>query len=227
MSSSCNGSVFRSTVQNGAKSGTPVEEYWYDFGRKYWNGPHVFPVGPPFTGVFAAPSLSAEYNNTFIAAYAGMPGTLWQTDYVQSLGSTFVENSIQMQWTWQTPNLPSAEQMGNIAMTETTIMLGFGTGTTAFGISAISPSGTGIAQAQLSSQAAATIWGSFTWGAPSVWGSQLFGLSDRQVKWPIPIVSTRFQIQLNGNSAQNVKVGTLRLRYQPLNQFLTPAAGVL
>jgi hypothetical protein len=222
VSASCNGSVFRTTVQNGIKPGAPIEEYWFYFGRS-WNGPQLFPIT---SAQFTAPSLATEYNNTFIVAYAGMPGSLWQSDYVQSLLSTFVENGFQMQWTWQTPQLPSAEQIGNIAMTETSIMLAFGVGTTAFGISAISPSGTGITGTSLTSQASASLWGSFIWGT-GIWGSQVFGLSDRQVPWPIPIVSTRFTIQLNGNSAQNVKIGAMRLRYQPLSQYLTPAAGVL
>lgn len=222
VSSSCNGTIFRTTVQNGIKPGTPVEEYWYQF-EAHWSGPHLFPIT---SAQFTAPALSAAYNNTFICAYAGMPGSLWRSDYYQSATSTFVENGTQMTWVYQTPELPSAEQMGNIAITETTLMCAFGVGTTAYGVSALSPSGAGIAATQLTSQVSATVWGSFTWGG-AVWGSQLVTLADHQVAWPIPIVSTRISFQVNGNCAQNVKLGTLRARYQPLSQFLTPAAGVL
>lgn len=222
VAASCNGTIFRSTVQNGIKPGTPVEEYWFQFGAN-WNGPQLFPIS---SGQMTAPSLSAEYNATFICAYAGMPGSLWRSDYYQSPSSTFVENGLQMTWVYQTPELPSAEQMGNIAITETTLMCAFGVGNTQFGVSALSPSGSGITAAAITSQAGATLWGSFTWGG-AVWGSQLVTLADHQIAWSIPIVSTRISFQVNGNSAQNVKLGTLRARYHPLDQYLTPAAGVL
>lgn len=221
-SSSCNGVLFRASTQNGTKAGTPTEEYWYEFGASRWSGPHLFPIS---SGQMTVPSLSAEYSNTFICAYAGMPGTLWRSDYYQTTSSTFVENGFQMQWVYQTPNLPAAEQMGNIAMTESTLMCAFGVGTTSFGVSALAPSDAVIATTALTSQSSATIWGAFQWGG-AVWGSSLVTLADHQIAWPIPLVSTRISFQVNGNCAQNVKLGTLRTRYQPLSQFLTPAAGV-
>jgi hypothetical protein len=208
----CNGNVLRMSVQNGAKAGTPFEEYWYDFARQNWHGPHSFPA-----------SAIAAWSNTFVEVPHGVLHSLWQSDPVQSSTSTFVENGLQLSWTWQTPFLPDTDQMNNVAVTETSVMFAFGVGTSVINVAALNQNSSVINQVSLSQQTSVTTWGSFTWGnAP--WGGTLNNLTTYQIPWSQEIVANRLSLQLSGQSAQGVKIGSAHLRYQAIRYLVTPQA---
>ena len=76
-----NQNVVRVTVQNGAAVGTPYQEYWYDFTRQIWTGPHTFGnalIQPAF-------ALAAS-GKGFISVGAGISSALWQSDAIPTGG---------------------------------------------------------------------------------------------------------------------------------------------
>lgn len=211
MAAACNGSVFRASVQNGAKAGAPNEEYWYDIARAVWHGPHSFPA-----------ALIQPYAGTFLLCPLASPSTLFRSDPVQSSTSTFTENGTALSFIFQTPALPDTEQMVENAMTETTLDAALG---------AVSPL-TIVAQdadskvldtVTIASAGTATVWGAFTWGV-AVWSGLRSGLKPRQINWHLPIVFSKLQLQVTGLAEQNLKIGTLRLRYQMLRYLQTSNA---
>jgi hypothetical protein len=204
MAAACGGNVMRISVQNGAAQGAPNQEFWYDVARGIWSGPHTFPM-----------SLVQPYNNTFIGQPITVPGSLWQSDAVQSSTSTYVEDGQQMTWIWSTPMLPDTDHMTNNAMTETTLDLALSSTFPTVQVSALDENSAVQNSVQVQSTGSTTIWGAFTWGA-ALWGSALNSLAPRQLPWTIPIVFTRLGIQASGQSAQGVIVGTMHLRYQIL-----------
>jgi hypothetical protein len=208
----CNGNVLRMSVQNGAKAGTPFEEYWYDFARQNWHGSHSFPA-----------SAIAPWGNTFIEVPQGVLSSLWQSDPVQSSTSSFVENGLQLSWNWQTPFLPDTDQMNNVAVTETSVLFAFGTGTSLINVSALNQNSSVINQVALAQQTSVTTWGSFNWGS-APWGGTLNNLTSYQIPWTQEIVANRLALQLSGQSAQGVKVGSAHLRYQMLRYLVAPLA---
>lgn len=217
----CNGMVLRMTTENGNVSGAPEQEYWYDFGRKIWSGPHTFPA-----------SLIQPYQDTFVMSAinvttgAIIPATLWRSDKQQSLTSTFVENGTQMTWSAQTCLLPDTEQMTNNAMTETTVDMSLPSTMPPVSVIATDQFGVLIDSVSIRPPPGppATIWNNFTWGN-AVWsGGIAAALAPFQVPWHFPIVFARAFFTETGQSQLGFKLGTLHLRYQILGIYTNTAA---
>jgi hypothetical protein len=203
----------RISVQNGNAPGSPNQEYWYDFARGIWTGPHSFP-----------PSLIQPYKNTFIMAPLGVPATLFQSDVVQSGTSTYVENSQQMTWNWSTAMLPDVDTMTENCVTESVLDLALSATIPSMAINALDQNGQILGSVAIASPGGATIWGAFTWGA-APWGGSPDALAPRQLPWAAPIVFTRLQLQATGQSSVGIKIGTLHMRYQIL-RYLTNLGAV-
>jgi hypothetical protein len=200
-----NTNILRISLFNGNVANAPLQEYWYDFARSIFHGPHTFPA-----------SLIQPYLNTFIMQPGSVPGSLWNSPSIQTLTSTFVENGQQMTWQAFTSFLPSGQEVVNYAMTEATIDLALAAGVPPIDISAVDENLSVIDTVGISGQAGATIWGQFTWGSPSVWGGPASLLAPRQLQWHLPIVFAKMQLQASGQSAQAVKVGKIEALLQKL-----------
>jgi hypothetical protein len=210
----CNGNTLRVTTQNAAMSGSPSQEYWFDFSRGIWTGPHSFPA-----------SLIQPYNNTFIMTPVGINASLWQSDYVQSGISVFVENSQQMTWNAATALLPDADQITNNAMTEATMDFAVPSNIGTISVSASDQASKVIDTVNLaSSVGGTTLWGAFVWGVGIWGGAGAPALAPYQLQWHQPIVFSRMKISMTGQSAAGVKLGALHLRYQQLNIYTNTAA---
>lgn len=81
-----NSDTLRWTVQNGYKTGSPQEDYWYDIGRKAWHGPHT-----------STASLLAPYGaDSFALTFIGTNANLFTQSTIPVTTSTYVENGKQM-----------------------------------------------------------------------------------------------------------------------------------
>lgn len=198
----CNQNVLRCSLQNGGVAGSPNQEWWYDISRQKWSGPHTFPA-----------SMIMAYENTFITAPIGVVGSLWRSDVVQSLTSTFVENGVQMTWQWLTGLLPDQAVMAEFSMVETTINMSLTEVGGQVSVQAINQMGSVIDTVTLSVAGTPTLWGQFDWGQ-QVWGGIITALQHQPLFWHFPIVFSRLQINATGNSAQGIKIGDMLLRYQ-------------
>lgn len=203
MCAAYNSGVYRVQLQNGGAIGNPQQQWWYDFVRNIWSGPHT-----------QAASLMGPYANTFIVTLQGAGAVLWQSDPVQSSASTFTENGVALQWQWATPMLPDTDQMSEVAMIETTLHMALVTGNTTT-IVAQNQEATIIDTVVITPVGPSTIWGAFVWGA-AVWQGVTNALYPRQLSWHFPIVFRRLQVVASGASVPGLKIGRLHLRYQVL-----------
>lgn len=213
IAASCNGNILRITTQNGAASGSPSQEYWYDFARQIWSGPHNFPF-----------SLAQPYLNTFITTPIAVSHSLWQSDVQQSSTSTFSENGSQMVWAFNTPLLPDNDEIVNNCLTESTIDLALSASAGVLTATITDTNGIVLNQVAQSAPGSATVWGQFTWGN-AVWGAggQL-NLQPVQIPWTEPIAFARMAINISGGSAGGLKIGALHLRYQQLRTWTNTGA---
>ena len=211
MAAAFNGGVYRVAVQNGAATGNPKQEWWYDFSRELWSGPHTINA-----------SLAAPYQNTFIVTLDSV-GALWQSDQVQSSTSTYVENGRQLAFAWATPMLPDTDQMSEIAMIETTLHMAMVTGNSVI-VSFQDNNGTLLDSVTLVPTGQATIWGNFQWGN-ALWQGSPNSLYPRQIPWHAPLVFRRGGLLAQGNCAAGLKVGRLHLRYQILGYLQQDQGG--
>jgi hypothetical protein len=203
MYGSANGQIYRISVQDGSLLNSPTVEYWYDMTRQIWSGPHTFPA-----------SCIAPWNGTFIVASFNVISSLWQSDYVQTATSTFVENGTPMSFTWNTCMLPDTNKMCENAMIETTIYMGQAPGGI-YAVYAANQNGSVFQSLTITNTSTATVWGQFTWGQ-ALWGGSASALFPRRIPWAAPIVFRRMQIVVVGTSSKDLRVGTLHLRYEQL-----------
>lgn len=209
-----NGAVVRYTTQNAHVSGTPFQEFWYDFALKSWSGPHT-----------SICSCYSSYQNTFIVAMQGTLHELHQSDYQQSITSTFTENGVALSYVYATSFLPDTDQMTNNAMSMTTldIALAAAAGTTI--VTAANHNGVILDTITLVPTGTIPLWGQVSWGQ-FLWGGAQSALVARILPWAKNIDFVKLQIGATGNSAEGVKLGTLHMRYKIL-RFLTNIEAVV
>ena len=195
--------VYRVQVQNGVATGNPQQQWWYDFIRDLWSGPHSQKV-----------SLMDASGGTFIVTLQGAGAVLFQSDAVQLSTSTFVENGTQLTWQWATPLLPDTDEMSEVAMIETTLHMALVSGNVPTVI-VQDQDGVIIDTVTITPAGAVTIWGAFLWGA-ALWQGAANGLYPRRLQWHFPIVFRRMAIVASANSVPGIKIGRLHLRYQVL-----------
>ena len=202
------GTIYRVSVKNGYATGTPEEDYWYDFARKIWHGPHTFPA-----------SLLLPYQNTFFLTPLGSTdGRIFQNDTAQTNSSTYIEDGTQMSWAYRPPFFPNTDQMAQNAMVETTLYMALAAGAPVT-IQAQNDANTLLDSLVLSPASSSTIWGAFLWGT-GVWQGAQDVLTARQLPWTVPIVFQRMTIHVEADSAPGIKIGTLNMRYEQLGYLL-------
>ena len=201
-----NGGIYRIQVQNAAVPGAPQQEWWYDFVREIWSGPHT-----------TKQSLGTPYQKTFFLTIQGAGAVIFQSDQVQSVTSTFVENGVALSYNWWTSFLPDTDQMAELAMIETTIYMALVPGGLVM-VGAVEPGGNGLDNVVIQAAGTPTIWGNFNWGAAN-WGGSggvRNALFPRRLPWHYPIVFRRVSFQATGLSAGGLKLGRMHMKYEIL-----------
>lgn len=207
-----NADTLRVSVQNGFANGQPQEEFWLDITRKAWNGPHTFPA-----------SMIQAWGATFLVAPHGIDASLWQSDATPSSSSSYTENGTQLTWEFQTVLLPDSFDMKMHNLCETTLASNYPP--QALVTAAVMDETGAVLDTQFmqGSGMAATIWGSFVWGAaPWLGGAGFF--QQRRVAWHEPIVFKQGSIQFNGNSLTGLVLGNIYLTFQELGYLLESMA---
>lgn len=208
MVAACNGNIMRVSTQNGAAAGAPQQEWWFDFKWMQWSGPHTFPA-----------SWIKPYGDSFVIAPQGVVAKLFTSDVQQESGSVFIENGVQMSFIWQTPMLPNTAQMSENAMVETTIDLAYPPAPLPYLVVIADQNGTLFDSVTLSPGGTVTRWGAFNWGQAN-WLGSANALAPRQLQWHIPVVFQRAYLGISGDCAAQVKIGTLRMRYEQLGYLM-------
>jgi hypothetical protein len=229
-----NAGLYRIQMQNGAASGNPQQEWWYDLVRDLWSGPHT-------TGA----ALMVPYKNTFICTLQSdvVGSKLFQSDQVQTGISTFVENGRQLKWQYQTTMFPEDDAMNEFCTIETTVHIqlpptnnlqsGWSSGwSSGFGSGDFSKMQFEFIDQNLnvldtvyvvSNTAFGSLWGVFVWGV-GLWGGAADNLFPRPLQWHYPIVYRRGAILGTGLSSSILKLGEVRARVQSLG-YLQPSPG--
>lgn len=203
----CNASVLRISTQTNTAGGIVNQEFWYDIPRQIWSGPHSFPA-----------SEIAVSQNTFIVTPRSVPGSLWQSDVIQSPSSQFVENAVQLTWKWQSCLMPDIDEMCESTMIETTLNVAnvaTATGAPDIQTTAFDQDGVTLGTAALPATGKLPVWGAAVFGV-DLWGGARKALAPLQLQWAAPVTFRRLSVCATGTSSPGIKIGTLYLRYQPL-----------
>jgi hypothetical protein len=214
MCAAFNQNVLRVTVQNAGATGDPYQEYWWDFTRKIWTGPHSFGnalIQPAF-------ALAAK-GKGFIGVGAGISSKLWQSDAIPTASDSYVENGALLNWSYQTVLLPDNQDMSQNRLGESAIALSLPPGQVV-GVTFTNEIGTILNQVQINSTSSgAAVWGGFNWGS-AAWSAGGGTFWQYNIPWTGPVIFKQGQVQFAGASQSGFAIGNLYLRYQPLGYLL-------
>ena len=200
-----NASVLRISVQNSNIPAPTYQEYWYDFVREIWSGPHSFPA-----------SSYGVYQNDFIITPISVVASLFRSPTVQGPTSTFTENGVPMTWALQTVMLADNMEMAQSEITEWQVKIAQGT-ISSFNAIAQDQDGNPYDGGTLTYtfNNSPSLWGSMVWGG-SVWGGENSSLYPRRLNSTRPIVYNRLAVQYSGASQPGFKIGDTFIRRRTL-----------
>lgn len=187
-------------------------EYFYDFDRGIWTGPHTFPLSivKPYYGGSA---------DTCVGFAVGVDAKLWQLSVTPTPNSTYVENGVALQNTAQTTLAPDTGSVSANSMIETNIALKMAAAQSVTVIAATEDTTIMDQQVLVGPTVAASIWGSFTWGADP-WGSAGGAFRQVNVPWSVPLVFKQMTLRITTDSQPGYVLGNMYLRYQELGYNL-------
>ena len=244
-----NNNVVRISCQPAAGSELPVE-FFYDFDRNVWTGPHTFPSAliQPYvgaaggTGFISAPSNLLVGSTTFVglldannqplldangqplgeAVSSGAPTGLWLSYTEPNVGSTYTENGLALSCVFQPTLLPDNQSMSMNAMVETNLAVAIPAGSM-ITVLVTDEAGLELDQEVLSgTAAAATIWDAFAWGS-APWGGPVSAFRQVQIPWALPLVFKQCTLRFATAAAPGLIFGDIPLKYQPLGYNIPPA----
>lgn len=208
MCAAFNGGVYRVSVQNGASPNNSWQEYWYDFPRKRWSGPHSFPAA-------LIQPLKGTTGSSFILAAQGIGGALWSSNVSQGAADAYVENGIAMTWSYQTVLLPDTGDDANNVLTDATLACALGPSQT-ISITANDEFGNVLQNPSLGgSGQAITLWDRTTWGG-GLWSASRLLLVQRPIYWTAPLVFKQMSVTITGQSYPGMALGNIYTSFKTL-----------
>ena len=205
------GNQYRICVTNGNAVGSPIQDYWYDYRRRGWTGPHTFPY-----------DLAILYGNDFLISWNLLPGKMWGSYTVQNdagQGVSFIENGAQLNWQYTPAPMTDLDNLYANCAYRTTIEIALPAVNQTLSFTAQNESGTALALGSIVEPSAETVWGSFNWGQAN-WGAAVSGLTPFSINWNQNVVFNRLSIIGAGESTLGLKLGAYRVGYKKLGYLL-------
>jgi hypothetical protein len=210
ISGAYNAGIYRVCLQNGAVSGTPFQEFWFDLKYKLWTGPHSF-----------RQDVCVPYEGSFVAFSNANPGILYQTDVVQTATSNFIENGNLLSWIYATSALPDEGDLMYNSLVVSSINVAFKDGAPTLQCVATDEDGTVQGLANILTPGAPSYWGSMIWGA-AIWYGQQYGLRPHQIPWTAPVVFSKLILTITAQSSLGFQISNFQGLFQPLGYVSTP-----
>lgn len=193
--------TYRITVQNGAVTGQPFQEFWFDFMMNGWTGPHTF-----------TPDMAVSYGSDFVVFDNSNPNKLYFSEVTQSSTSTFVENGTAMTFTYRTAPLPDDGGVYENSCIISVLDMQLPNNGSTYSFIASDVNRGVIGQATIQAPIIGAIWGLFNWNfAP--WIPFSYGLDRYNIPWTQPLVFSRLILQGTGPSNLGFKIGKLTVGY--------------
>ena len=201
----------------------PQQEWWWDIGRKIWTGPMSFPASliQPWAGALA--------ENTFIMAPIGVLATLWVSDVVPYPSSIYVENGVQLTWTYRPIPLPDTGQMAMNALVDMAISAQF-LNYNSISAQAFDIDGTFLDTAPIPAGGqASTYFNQATgkWEAPTSTTNVGNNFQQFPIYWHRPLVFKQLVLSISGQSHFGIRIANFNMRYQETGYPLPVPPGIV
>jgi hypothetical protein len=183
---------------------TPYE-YWYDFNKQSWTGPHTFAASL----LLAHPSGSG-----FLFTPLGVNGSLWFGDVIPKNTATFIENGVQLTWVYQTSLLPDNESIAYNTVFNTGLSFSSPIGSP-IQVNAVTETGSLLDAITVTPDQSGVnpLWGTMVWGA-FTWGAQQGKFRRYYLNWNLPLAFRQARFQASANSDVGQVIGDTFIRYK-------------
>lgn len=204
-----NNSVYRICTQNNNANGSPYQEYWLDYNRNGWTGPHSF-----------RQDMAVPYLGTTIIFNSAVTPALFTSDIVQGGTSTFIENGSPLSYLYQTAPLADDGGLYEGSATLSVIDLVLPNNGASYTFTAVDVAHGILASGVITSSLTNSLWGTLTWGL-GLWQYTTYGMERYNIPWNNSLVFSRLIVMSVGASLAGFKIGKLTVGEQPTQYVRT------
>lgn len=187
-----------------------VYDYWFDFRKMRWNGPHTFN--------YDCASPAGSY---FILSGAGSGSKLFRSEVFGTTNTTYLDNGSIYYATLRMSELPKKDEMSMKQVVESTVELA---ASTAYSITAFDENDVNLASASITPSSLGVKWGDNVWGDRTKWRSSKSPPRTYTIDWPVPLVFNKLAVELSITVDSSVAIGTFYCRMQKAGYTLQPPA---
>jgi hypothetical protein len=200
-----NEDVYQVSVQNGAKSNTPWESYWYHVSKQVFSGPHTDPsvVLSPYQQQAGSGS-----GHGFLFAPQAVVGALAVGSVIPNANSTYTEFGTPLVCVWQTAYSDDNQMMTENALVESTLLCSVPAQSVLTAL-VVNELGTTLDQVQITGPLPAPVWQAFNWGAAN-WGVVANKLYQQDLAWHLPVVFKQMALRVTVTAGPGLVVGAFR-----------------
>jgi hypothetical protein len=199
-----NASIFRislDTVIDGVT--TPAADFWFDFHRGRWSGPHTFQY-----------NCASQAVNYFVLSSVALPGKLFKSQAQVDSTSVYLDAGSSYNCLMKTSTLPKKGDMFEKQIVESTIELASPGPGISYTVSAIDDESAQLGLVTINIPARGYLWGGTTWGG-GLWNAALPIPATVPIPWTMPVVFQKVAYQVSFQAAAGAAIGALNSRYQP------------
>ncbi len=155
-------------------------------------------------------------------SFLGINAKIYQSDAHPGTAGVYVENGVQLMWTYTTTLLPDSGEDSMVEALDLTIAAELATTSTAT-VTATRDDLVVIGTATLTGEGTLTLWNQFNWDQ-ALWDAQGAAFRQRSINFPDPIIFKQGTFSIGGTSAFNVRLGNLYGKFRQLGYRLQEAA---
>ena len=198
------GSIYRVCLQTTINGTNSVNDYWFDVTVRRWCGPHTFSY-----------DCVSQAGNYFLISYSGYGANFFQSQYIPSLTSTYLDNGQAIPIYLESSMFPKTQNINVKQVVESTIELASETASIEYSISAVDENYSQIGQCTLDVSRNVPLWGGGElWGDGTLWTTSNTPPLTTTIPWPAPLVFKKMAIMISTTASNALAIGTMFAKYQ-------------
>lgn len=179
-----------------------TNDYWFDFRRIRWNGPHSFIY-----------DCAAQYGSSFILSGASQGAALYLSTTTPTANTSYMDGTGSYQCRLRSSVFPKNNKMTQLQVVESNIELAASVTPITFNLTALNEKSATLGINSIVKQGSGSVWGAFQWGT-GMWTGNILITDVNPISWPAPLVFAKMAIDVYLNSGNPFQIGTFYARYQ-------------
>lgn len=202
--------TYRVCVETSLDGTIVTNDYWFDFRRMRWSGPHSFVY-----------DCASQHNDKFILSGIGTGAALFNSSSNDTTTNTlYNDNGAPIASNLVSTSFNDGGVMGFKQTVTSAMDLTSGGASATFTILAQDEYGNTLGTASVTTPTPAGQWGSFSWGDGTLYNSAQFNPHQFDIGWNIPVVWDRMNLNVRAVSSSDVSMGRFKMHYQDCGYYL-------